>query len=111
MKLLTFCIALIPLLLAAGCSKGVRYSQDEIRDYPVTIQDRIKRNEVTTGMSKIHVRYSWGGPNEVNTLPPGDGGKERVEWIYKKLGFFKTSLIFTDGILTQIITNEPGISK
>lgn len=111
MKILTFCVALIPLLLAGGCSKGIRYSLDEIKDYPVSIQDRIKNNEVTTGMTKMHVRYSWGGPNEAFTLTPGEGGKERVEWTYKKLGFFKTHLIFTDGILTQIISNEPGISK
>jgi hypothetical protein len=111
MKKILLCITVLSLILAAGCTKSVRYSQDEIKDFPEAVQDHIKNNEVTTGMTKAQVRYSWGGPHEVNILPPGENGKERVEWIYKKLTFFKTRLIFTDGRVTEIISNEPGTGK
>lgn len=111
MKKIMLCIAAISLILTAGCTKAVRYSQDEIKDYPPAVQDHIKNSEVTTGLTKAQVRYSWGGPHEVITLSPGEGGKERVEWIYKKFMFFKTRLIFTDGRVTDIISNEPGTGK
>jgi len=108
---ITICIAAIVLMLTAGCTKSVRYSQDEIKDYPPAVQDHIKNNEVTFGMTRAQVRYSWGGPHEVKILSPSEGGKERVEWVYKKLNFFKTRLIFTDGLLAEIISNEPGTGK
>jgi hypothetical protein len=111
MKKIALCVAFISLMLAAGCAKSVRYSQDEIKDYPPAIQDHIKNNEVTIGMTKIQVRYSWGGPHAVKILSPGEGGKERVEWVYEKHKFFKTRLIFTDGRLAEIINNEPGAGK
>jgi hypothetical protein len=111
MKKITFGITAISLMLAAGCANSVRYTHDEIKDYPSAVQDNIKNNEVTTGMTKAQVRYSWGGPHEVKILSPSENGKERVEWIYKKLAFFKTRLTFTDGRLTEIISNEPGTEK
>ncbi|MDP2156815.1 MAG: hypothetical protein Q8K68_03795 [Nitrospirota bacterium] len=111
MKNITICIAVISLMLAAGCTKSVRYSQDEIKDYPSSVQDHIKNNEVTIGMTRAQVRYSWGGPHTVKILSPGEAGKERVEWVYEKLKFFRTRLIFTDGSLSEIISNEPGTGK
>jgi hypothetical protein len=111
MKLIALCIAAFTLMLTAGCTKSVRYSQDEIKDYPPAIQEHIKNNEVTIGMTKAQVRYSWGGPHAVKILSPGEGGKERVEWVYEKLKFFKTRLIFSDGFLAEIISNEPGTGK
>ncbi len=104
-------MAVICFMLGAGCTKSVRYSQDEIKDYPPAVQDHIKNNEITTGMTKAQVRYSWGGPHSVRILSPGEGGKERVEWAYEKFTFFKTRLIFTDGRLTEVIGNAPGSGK
>lgn len=111
MKKITFCIAAISLILSAGCAKSVRYSQDEIKDYSESVQEHIKNSEITTGMTKSQVRFAWGSPHEVTVLPPGEAGKERVEWMYQKLKFFRTRLIFTDGKLTELISNEPGAWK
>lgn len=105
------CTAAVALLLAAGCTKSVRYSQDEIKDYPPAVQENIKNNEITPGMTRAQVRYSWGGPHAVRILSPSEAGKERVEWVYEKFKIFRTRLIFTDGSLTQIISNEPGAGK
>ncbi|GAB4484766.1 MAG: lipoprotein [Thermodesulfovibrionales bacterium] len=95
----------------AGCTTAVRYSHDEIKDYPPEMQEHIKKGEVTVGMTKVQARYAWGGPHDVRVLPPSEQGKERVEWSYKRYGVFKTRLIFTDNILTDIITSEPGVAK
>jgi hypothetical protein len=103
--------SIISLALTAGCTKAARYSHDEIRDFPQPVQERIKNNEVAVGMTKVQVRYAWGGPHSVNVLQPADDGKERIEWVYEKLHFFKSRLIFTDGKLTEIISNEPGFAK
>jgi len=104
-------MAAISFLLAAGCTRSVRYSQDEIKDYPAAVQDHIRNNEIAIGMTRAQVRFSWGGPHAVRILSPGETGKERVEWVYEKLKFFKTRLIFTGDILTEIISNEPGTGK
>lgn len=111
MNRITICIVLISIMFAAGCARSVRYSQDEIKDYPSDIQEHIKNNEITTGMTKAQVRYSWGGPHDVKILSPGVGGKERVEWVYKKFTVFKSRLIFTDDKLTEIIGSAPGAGK
>lgn len=111
MNRITICIVLISIMFGAGCTKSVRYSQDEIKDYPSDIQKHIINNEITTGMTKAQVRYSWGGPHDVKILSPGEGGKERVEWVYKKFTVFKSRLIFTDDKLTEIIGSAPGAGK
>ena len=111
MNNITLCIALISIMLAAGCTKSVRYSQDEINDYPPSVQEHIKNSEVTTGMTKAQVRHSWGGPHAVNILSPSQDGKERVEWVYKKFTVFKARLIFTDGRLSEIIGKASGAGK
>jgi hypothetical protein len=101
----------ILLLSLSACTKSIRYSHDEIKDFPPPIQERIKNSEIAVGMTKLQVRYSWGGPDNVIVLSPGESGKERTEWIYEKLHFFKSRLIFTDDKLTEIISTEPGIAK
>ena len=111
MKKSVLWLLLIILVAAFGCAKSVRYSQDEIKDYPPQIQEYIKNSQVAVGMTKQQVRYSWGGPHAVNVLTPSGDGKERVEWIYGKMAFFKSRLIFTDDRLTEIISNEPGFAK
>jgi len=93
-----------------GCV-AVRYSPDEIKGFPPAIQENIKLGEVAPGMTQQQVRYSWGSPAEVNVLKPSDEGKYREEWVYTKIGLLKTRLIFIDGKLTYIISNEPGVIK
>ncbi|MBI4684825.1 MAG: hypothetical protein HY755_06465 [Nitrospirae bacterium] len=99
------------LLVQIGCIAGVRYSPDEIKDFPPAIQERIRDGEVVTGMTLQQVRYAWGEPTYVNVLPPAEGGKYSEEWVYTKMLVFKTRLIFVDGKLTEIITNEPGVMR
>ncbi len=99
------------LLLQSGCVESVRYSPDEIKDFPPAVQEHIKLGEVVTGMTQQQVRFAWGSPATINILQPSEEGKYREEWVYTKVGIFKTKLIFTDGKLTYIITNEPGIIK
>lgn len=108
-----FLLVLVPVILftASGCTKSVRYTQDEIKDYPPQTQEQIRNGQVAVGMTRQQVRYSWGGPHSVTVLAPSGDGKERVEWVYKKMTFFKARLIFTHDRLTDLITNEPGAAK
>ncbi|PKL52426.1 MAG: hypothetical protein CVV37_01195 [Nitrospira bacterium HGW-Nitrospira-1] len=99
------------LISLSACAKSIRYSQEEIKNFSPTIQERIKNKEIAVGMTKLQVRYAWGGPDNVIVLPPSENGKERIEWVYEKLHFFKSRLIFTDDKLTEIISTEPGITK
>ena len=102
---------LMSLIVVIGCSKSVRYSQDEIKDFPPQIQEYIRNSRVAVGMTKQQVRLAWGGPHSVIVLAPSEDGKERVEWVYKKMGFYKSHLIFTDDKLAEIISDEPGFTK
>jgi len=111
MKSFFLLFSLLMLILQTGCAKSLRYSQEEIKDFPEAVQEHIRNNEIDTGMSKLQVRFSWGGPDAVNVLTPAEDGKERIEWIYKKFSVFKTRLIFTDDKLTQIISSEPGLIR
>jgi len=110
MKNIFLLLSVVFLISQAGCAKSLKYSQEEIKDFPPSVQEHVKNHEVAVGMTKLQVRYSWGGPDTVNVLTPAEGGKERVEWVYKKV-FFKTRLVFSDDKLTEIISTEPGIAK
>jgi hypothetical protein len=99
------------MISLSACAKSLRYSHDEIKDFQPAIQEHIKNSEISVGMTKLQVRYSWGGPDNVIVLQPSAQGKERIEWVYEKLHFFKSRLIFTDDKLTEIISTEPGIAK
>jgi len=106
------CILALALSFSVlGCIDSVRYSPDEIKGFPPAIQENIKRGEVAPGMTQQQVRYAWGSPAKVNVLKPSDDGKYREEWIYTKMGLLKTQLIFIDGKLMHIISNEPGVFK
>lgn len=115
MKRHLFYPALLGVILfsASGCSSSaVRYSPEEISSYPPVIQERIKNNELSPGMTVQQVRYSWGAPSEINAISPSDEGRPREEWIYSKMiGISKTRLIFVDGKLTIIISADPGVVK
>lgn len=110
MKNLLFVIFIISVLLS-GCAKSLRYSHDEIKSFDQTVQEHIKNGEVGVGMSKLQVRYAWGGPHNIVVLPPNERGEERVQWVYRKFLFLKTRLIFTADKLTEIISGEFGATK
>ena len=111
-NLLSFCILSSALcFMILGCVGAVRYSPDEIKGFPAAIQENIKRSEVAPGMTQQQVRYTWGSPAEVNVLKPSEDGKYREEWVYTRSGILKTRLIFIDGKLMHIISNEPGVIK
>lgn len=96
----------IVVFISACASQGVRYTYDEIKNYPLDIQERIMRGEITPGMTKEQVRYAWGPPSSTRILTP-ERGKQREEWVYSSsLGILKSRLIFIDGKLTYIISNE-----
>jgi hypothetical protein len=107
LMLVIFCF----LLVSAGCAKSIRYSHEEIRGYSTEIREHIRKGEIAVGMTKLQVRYAWGGPDVIVVLKPDAEGKERTEWVYKKFFFLKTSLIFTDDRLTGIISNQPSFAK
>lgn len=103
-------VALCIFLFIFGCaSQGVRYTYEEIKNYPPEIQQRIAKGEISPGMTKEQVRYAWGNPSSTRVLTPQDG-KQREEWIYSSsLGLLKSRLIFVDGKLTYIISNIQSI--
>lgn len=107
MKVLFFLLILVFLF---GCaSQGVRYTYEEIKNYPPEIQERIAKGEIALGMTKEQVRYAWGPPSSTRILTP-EKGKQREEWIYSSsLGLLKSRLIFVDGKLTYVISNEQRI--
>ncbi|NOZ24807.1 MAG: hypothetical protein GXO94_01755 [Nitrospirae bacterium] len=103
---------LLAFVLFSGCTKAIKYTYEEIKDYPPEIQENIKKAAVVTGMTLQQVRYAWGAPTVVKVLKPTPDGKDRVQWEYHRWGgAFKTILRFTDGRLTEIVSTEPGIAK
>ncbi|MBI3592249.1 MAG: hypothetical protein HY099_02000 [Nitrospirae bacterium] len=103
-------VLFIAVLFLGGCASYARFTHDEIKDYPLDVQEKIIKGEIMPGMTPQQVRYSWGSPNSVRALEP-ENGKQREEWIYSTMGVFKTRLTFVDGKLTYIISSEPGRVK
>lgn len=92
-------IFLILFFSLSGCASGVKYTIEEIKDFPEPIQTSIKKGEVIMGMTSQQVRYAWGAPDKVSTSY--EGGKHRELWIYSSfLGLSKkTYLYFEEGKL------------
>jgi len=99
----TFLLILALLfLLQFGCTKSIRYSEEELKGFPPDIQEHIRKGEVALGMTPQQVRYAWGSPDSIKTLEPLDG-KAREEWIYSTLSIIESRLlIFFDGKLIYI---------
>jgi len=98
-KIVVFILAL-SFLFGVGCTKSVRYTEEEIQSFPSDIQENIRKGEVKLGMTTQQVRYAWGPPNSIKFLEPTADGKTREEWIYTKLGVFSSRLlVFLDGKL------------
>jgi hypothetical protein len=110
-KLLVVGLSLSALMLIGCASSQIRFTQDEIKDYPVEIQEHIIKGEVVPGMTPTQVRYAWGSPDEVKLSTTTDGKPQEL-WTYSSsLGMFKTRLTFVDGKLTSIVSSEPGRVK
>lgn len=104
-----YAVLFVVALFLVGCaSSPIRFTQEEIKAYPLDVQEKIIKGEAAPGMTTQQVRYAWGAPDSVRQLEQ-EGGKSKEEWIYTSvLGAFKTRLIFIDGKLTYIISTEPG---
>ncbi len=109
MKTFILLSAAVLLIAQAGCTRSMRYSAEEIKDFPPTVQEHIKKGEITPGMTMSQVRYAWGAPDNVRTLAPYEDGRDRVEWEYTRIYMLKTRLVFTANSLTEIVSTEPGI--
>ena len=110
-RLLAIALSLTALLLVGCSSSQIRFTQDEIKGYPVDIQEHIIKGEVVPGMTPQQVRYAWGAPDEVKLSNSTDGKPQEV-WTYSStVGVFKTRLTFIEGKLTSIVSTEPGRVK
>lgn len=99
-------------LALGGCAAApARFTHDEIKGFPVEVQENIIKGQVVPGMTPQQVRYAWGSPDSVRTLQPQDG-KLAEEWVYTSgVGLFKTTLTFIEGKLVYIVSSEPGRVK
>jgi len=105
MKNAILIVSVFLFFLQVGCAKSIRYSADEIKDFPPEIQEHVKKGEVMLGMTPQQVRYTWGAPDSIRNLEPLDG-KTREEWIYSAkgvMGVIATRLLlFLDGKLIYV---------
>jgi len=100
MQKLIIVILAVSFLFGVGCTKSVRYTEEEIQQFPPETQEHIRKGEVKLGMTTQQVRYAWGAPNSIKFLEPTPEGKTREQWVYSKLGVFSTKLlVFVDGKL------------
>jgi hypothetical protein len=105
MKKALFVTLALLLLSQVGCTKSIRYTEEEIKSYPPKIQENIRKEQVEPGMSQEQVRYAWGSPDSIRILEVYEG-KSREEWIYShpaSLGVVGSKLLlFYDGKLLYI---------
>ncbi|MCX8030695.1 MAG: hypothetical protein N3A59_03840 [Thermodesulfovibrionales bacterium] len=107
-----FALGLLLLFLISGCTTApVRFTNEEIKGFPIEIQEKIIKGEVALGMTTQQVRYAWGSPNSIRVLEPMDG-KQREEWIYTTAGIFEQRrLFFLDGKLYYVIPDSEKTIK
>ncbi len=104
-------LILIFLFLNSCISAPVRFTNEEIKAFPMEIQEKIIKGEVSLGMTTQQVRYSWGSPNTIRVLDPMNG-KQREEWIYTTAGIFENRrLLFIDGRLIYVIPDSEKTLK
>jgi hypothetical protein len=97
--------AIVAVALLTSCvQKAVRYSPSELAKFPPQVQRHIERSEVALGMTPEAVRYSWGAPGEIRILPVDEEGRLTEEWVYSRMGFYETRLVFTEGVVTGIVS-------
>lgn len=104
-------LILIVLFLTNCVSAPVRFTNEEIKGFPIEIQEKIIKGEVALGMTTQQVRYSWGSPNTIRVLDTIDG-RLREEWIYTTAGIFENRrLLFIDGRLIYVIPDSKKTLK
>ncbi|MBF0558655.1 MAG: hypothetical protein HQL08_07730 [Nitrospirae bacterium] len=105
-------LLIVMAVFLVGCAAQARYTSDEIKDYPLDVQEKIVKGTIMPGMTPQQVRYAWGSPAEVRVADK-ENDKTKEIWIYSaKLGLDKTWLVFIDGKLTYITSYDPaGVSK
>ncbi|MEW6585039.1 MAG: hypothetical protein AB1442_05440 [Nitrospirota bacterium] len=95
----------LSLFLFAGCTKSVRYTEEEIKAFPDPVKENIRKAQIALGMSQEQVRYAWGAPDSIKFLEPFEN-KPREEWTYAvkgTLGVVESKiLLFYDGKLIYI---------
>jgi len=103
MKKALLLILVLSFLLQVGCTKSIRYTEEEIKAYPANVQDNIRKSQIDLGMKPEQVRYAWGSPDSIKILDLFEG-KAREEWMYSSvLGVVGTKiLLFYDGKLIYI---------
>ena len=105
MKNVLILLSSLIFLLQVGCTKSIRYSEEEIKNFPPNIQDNIRKGEVDLGMTQEQVRYAWGAPDFIKILAPYNK-KAREEWIYSRKGTIgvigEKLLLFYDNQLIYI---------
>ena len=115
MKNVSLTLGALLVLMAwslGGCvSSTARYSQDEIKGYPPSVQDYIQRGMVAIGMTPPQVRYAWGAPSTINALSPTEDGKKKEEWIYSSGVFMKKRLLFIEDRLVDIFPAPQQVNE
>jgi hypothetical protein len=105
MKKALFAALALLFLLQLGCTKSVRYTEEEIKEFPAKTQENIRKGQIGLGMTQKEVRYAWGAPDSIKFLEPYEG-KPREEWIYSQVGTLDVVgmklLFFYDGKLIYI---------
>lgn len=105
MKKVALIVAVFLCIAVVGCTKAVRYTEDEIKVYPADIQEQIRKGTIDLGMTKDQVRYAWGAPDSIKVLEPFEE-KSREEWLYTEqatMGVIGTKiLLFYEGKLLYI---------
>ncbi|KJU84346.1 lipoprotein, partial [Candidatus Magnetobacterium bavaricum] len=105
-------LLILQVALLLSCTKEIRYTEDEIREFSPEAKEHIRNGEITFFMAPEEVRFAIGSPTDILVLPPTSDGKERVQWIYKKWGgAIKTELVFVGNRLMEITSNDPNLKR
>jgi uncharacterized protein YneF (UPF0154 family) len=105
MKRFLLMVVVLSVFVSVGCTRTIRYTEQEIGKFPPEIQENIRKGQINLGMEPGQVRYAWGSPDSITFLEAYDG-KNREEWIYSQEGTFGVVgtkiLLFYDGRLIYI---------
>lgn len=105
-----FIFLFIAIFLYACSSSSVRYTSEEIRQFPPDVQQKIIRGEISTGMTAQQVRYAWSAPKNVHVYQ-GKDKKYIEEWTYSYMGACPIILSFYEGRLNSITLSDSGRSN
>lgn len=106
-----FFVLVSALFALASCAGAMRYSAGEIKSFTPAVQERIKGGEISFGMTPLQVRYAWGSPSVIKVQRVEGDRRLREEWIYRRLLFFKSVVVFTDGEVTEMISKGPAFGS